>query len=195
MNAKKKSKQSTKKSKQSTKKSKQSTKKSKKSKAKQSGAVREGGQAGAKGSKKAKTTSTSNAKDLGSTVQATRRTGEPVQRPPGRGVSDTKHTADAPAVDDRSFAPPEDGLLFWLAVLLTHVAERRTGTSWQQIVIELGRVHAVTVSSSTGSATYSTALTTEQRRLMNACARGGTAPRCASLTDVSSLRFGPSRAR
>ncbi len=161
--------------------------KSKQSKAKQSGRSAKADRRVSKGSKRAKAKSTSkqhqvtstaasssttsNAKDPGSTVvQATRRTGEPVQRPPGRGVSDTRHTADTQAVDDRVGShTPEDGLLFWLTVLLTHVAEQRTGTSWQQIVIELGRVHAVTVSSNTGSATYSTALTAEQRRLMNAC--------------------------
>ena len=43
-------------------------------------------------------------------------------------------------------------LLCWLALLLIRVAERRTGQTWRRIAIELGRLHAVTL---TGSAAAS----------------------------------------
>ena len=38
-------------------------------------------------------------------------------------------------------------LLCWLALLLIRVAERRTGITWRRITTELGRVHAVTLTS------------------------------------------------
>ena len=41
-------------------------------------------------------------------------------------------------------------LLCWLALLLIRVAERRTGTTWRRIAIELGRLHAVTLTAAPG---------------------------------------------
>jgi hypothetical protein len=113
-------------------------------------------------------TSTSSARDSATPTGPNHRADGPAHRPQGRDVITS--TNDAERVDRRvDSLAPEDGLLFWLPALLTHVAERRTGTSWQQIVIELRRVHAVSVRSSAGSATYTTALTAEQRRLLDAC--------------------------
>ena len=45
-------------------------------------------------------------------------------------------------------------LLCWLALLLVRVAERRTGLSWRRIEIELGRLHAVTLSGTAGTVAH-----------------------------------------
>jgi transposase len=47
-------------------------------------------------------------------------------------------------------------LLCWLALLLTRVAERRTGMTWHRIATELGRIHAVTLTGTAelGSSQY-----------------------------------------
>ncbi len=60
-------------------------------------------------------------------------------------------------------------LLCWLALLLIRVAERRTGLTWRRIAIELGRVHAVTLTSSAGTVVQTTPLTTVQQRIVDAC--------------------------
>ena len=113
-------------------------------------------------------TPTSSASESGTPAEAAHRTGGPDHRPQGHDAATS--TDDAEGVDRRvDSLAPDDGLLFWLAALLTHVAERRTGASWQQIVIELRRVHAVSVRSGTGSAMYTTALTADQQRLLEAC--------------------------
>jgi len=65
-------------------------------------------------------------------------------------------------------------LLCWLALLLTRVAERRTGLTWRRIAIELGRVHAVTLTSSAGTVVQTTPLNTVQQGIVDAC--GVTAP-------------------
>jgi transposase len=60
-------------------------------------------------------------------------------------------------------------LICWLALLLVRVAERRTGLSWRRISIELGRVHAVTLSGSAGTAVHTTPLTTTQAGIFRDC--------------------------
>jgi hypothetical protein len=60
-------------------------------------------------------------------------------------------------------------LLCWLALLLIRVAERRTGTTWRRIAIELGRVHAVTLQSSAGTVIQTTPLTPVQQGIVDAC--------------------------
>ncbi|MFP5487161.1 MAG: IS1634 family transposase, partial [Acidimicrobiia bacterium] len=65
-------------------------------------------------------------------------------------------------------------LLCWLALLLIRVAERRCDMTWRRIAIELGRVHAVTLTSSAGTVAQTTPLTTVQQGIVDAC--GVTAP-------------------
>ncbi|HYN28370.1 MAG TPA: hypothetical protein VES95_00660 [Dermatophilaceae bacterium] len=60
-------------------------------------------------------------------------------------------------------------LLCWLALLLIRVAERRTGLTWRRIAIELGRVHAVTLTGSAGSVVHATPLNTNQASILTAC--------------------------
>ncbi len=49
-------------------------------------------------------------------------------------------------------------LLCWLALLLIRLAERRTGLSWRRIALELGRLHAITLTGSAGTVTQTTPL-------------------------------------
>jgi Transposase DDE domain len=65
-------------------------------------------------------------------------------------------------------------LLCWMALLLIRVAERRTGLTWRRIAIELGRVHAVTLTGTAGTVIQTTPLTTVQQGIVDAC--GVTAP-------------------
>jgi transposase len=60
-------------------------------------------------------------------------------------------------------------LLCWLALLLIRVAERRTGLTWRRIAIELGRVHAVTLTGSAGSVVHVTPLSTVQAGILRNC--------------------------
>jgi transposase len=60
-------------------------------------------------------------------------------------------------------------LLCWLALLLIRVAERRTGLTWRRIAIELGRVHAVTLTGSAGSVVHVTPLSTGQAGILRDC--------------------------
>jgi hypothetical protein len=60
-------------------------------------------------------------------------------------------------------------LLCWLALLLTRVAERRTGMTWHRIATELNRVHAVTLAGTAGSVVHTTPLTTAQAGIVTAC--------------------------
>ena len=60
-------------------------------------------------------------------------------------------------------------LLCWLALLLIRVAERRTSMTWRRIAIELGRVHAVTLTGTAGSAVHITPLTTTQTGILRDC--------------------------
>ena len=60
-------------------------------------------------------------------------------------------------------------LLCWLALLLIRVAERRTGLTWRRIAIELGRVHAVTLTGSAGSVVHLTPLNTAQASILRDC--------------------------
>ena len=60
-------------------------------------------------------------------------------------------------------------LLCWLALLLTRVAERRTSMTWRRIATELGRIHAVTLTGTAGTAVHTTPLTTTQARILRDC--------------------------
>jgi len=60
-------------------------------------------------------------------------------------------------------------LLCWLALLLIRVAERRTGLTWRRMAIELGRVHAVTLTGSAGSVVHITPLSTVQAGILRDC--------------------------
>ncbi len=60
-------------------------------------------------------------------------------------------------------------LLCWLALLLIRVAERRTGLTWRRIELELGRLHAVTLSGSAGTVVQTTPLTDVQAGILRAC--------------------------
>jgi transposase len=60
-------------------------------------------------------------------------------------------------------------LLCGLALLLIRVAERRTGLTWRRIATELGRVHAVALTGSTGTAVHTTPLTTTQASILRDC--------------------------
>jgi hypothetical protein len=60
-------------------------------------------------------------------------------------------------------------LLCWLALLLIRVAERRTGLTWRRIAIELGRVHAVTLTGSAGTVVHVTPLSTVQAGILRDC--------------------------
>jgi transposase len=60
-------------------------------------------------------------------------------------------------------------VLCWLALLLIRVAERRTSMTWRRIAIELGRVHAVTLTGTAGSAVHITPLTTTQAGILRDC--------------------------
>lgn len=60
-------------------------------------------------------------------------------------------------------------LLCWLALLLIRVAERSTNLTWRRIAIELGRVHAVTLTGTAGSVVHVTPLNTTQTSILTAC--------------------------
>jgi len=60
-------------------------------------------------------------------------------------------------------------LLCWLALLLIRVAERRTGLTWRRIALELGRVHAVTLTGTAGSVTQTTPLSETAQGILRAC--------------------------
>jgi transposase len=86
-----------------------------------------------------------------------------------RGFRDLKSTLDLRPVFHR-LEPRIRAhvLLCWLALLLIRVAERRTGTTWRRINIELGRVHAVTLTGSAGSVVHVTPLNTAQAAILKA---------------------------
>ena len=67
-------------------------------------------------------------------------------------------------------------LLCWLALLLIRVAERRTGLTWRRIATELGRVHAVALTGSAGTAVHTTPLTTTQAGILRDCQVAAPAP-------------------
>jgi hypothetical protein len=60
-------------------------------------------------------------------------------------------------------------LLCWLALLLLRVAERRAGMTWRRIATELGRVHAVALTGSAGTAVHTAPLTTTQAGIYRDC--------------------------
>ena len=61
-------------------------------------------------------------------------------------------------------------LLCWLALLLVRVAETTTGRTWPAIRADLQRLHAITHTGATGTATQSTEPTKTQRDLLTALA-------------------------
>ncbi len=60
-------------------------------------------------------------------------------------------------------------LLCWLALLLTRVAERSTSMTSRRIAIELGRIHAVTLTGTAGTTVHTTPLTTTQAGILRDC--------------------------
>jgi hypothetical protein len=60
-------------------------------------------------------------------------------------------------------------LLCWLALLLIRVAERRAGLPWRRIALELGRMHAVTLTGPAGSLVQTTEPTDVQLSILRAC--------------------------
>jgi hypothetical protein len=69
-----------------------------------------------------------------------------------RGFRDLKSTLDLRPVFHRVEPRIRAHVLrCWLALLLIRVAERRTGLTWRRIEIELGRLHAVTLSGTAGT--------------------------------------------
>ena len=60
-------------------------------------------------------------------------------------------------------------LICWLALLLVRVAERQTESTWRRIATELGRVHAVALTGSAGTAVHTTPLTTTQAGIYRGC--------------------------
>ncbi|MFF3160218.1 transposase, partial [Streptomyces sp. NPDC057910] len=60
-------------------------------------------------------------------------------------------------------------LLCWLALLLIRVAERRTGSTWNHISTQLGRLHEVTLTGDAGQITQTTPLTPEQAGIYRDC--------------------------
>ena len=87
-----------------------------------------------------------------------------------RGFRDMKSTLDLRPVFHR-LEPRIRAhvLLCWLALLLIRVAERRTGLTWRRIAIELGRVHAVTLTGPAGSVVHVTPLNTAQAGILRDC--------------------------
>jgi transposase len=87
-----------------------------------------------------------------------------------RGFRDLKSTLDLRPVFHR--VEPRiraHVVLCWLALLLIRVAERRTGLSWRRIEIELGRLHAVTLSGTAGTVVPTTPLSEVQASILRAC--------------------------
>jgi hypothetical protein len=58
-------------------------------------------------------------------------------------------------------------LLYWFALLLIRVAERRTDMTWRQINRELGRLHAITLAQPAGTV-QTTKPTTVQSSILRA---------------------------
>ena len=60
-------------------------------------------------------------------------------------------------------------LLCWLALLLIRVAERRTGQTWRRIALELGRLHAVTLTGPPAPSSRPPSSPTAQAGILRAC--------------------------
>ena len=87
-----------------------------------------------------------------------------------RGFRDMKSTLDLRPVFHRIEPRIRSHvLLCWLALLLIRVAERRTAMTWRRIATELGRVHAVTLTSPAGTVVQTTPLNTVQQGIVDAC--------------------------
>jgi hypothetical protein len=80
-------------------------------------------------------------------------------------------------------------LLCWLALLLVRVAERRTSLTWHRIAIELGRIHAVALTGSAGTAVHTTPLATTQAGILRACQ----VPAPPAVTALNPARPGKTR--
>jgi hypothetical protein len=87
-----------------------------------------------------------------------------------RGFRDLKSTLDLRPVFHR-IEPRIRAhvLLCWLALLLIRVAERRTDLTWRRIEIELGRLHAVTLTGTAGTVVQTTPLSEAQAAILRAC--------------------------
>ena len=72
-------------------------------------------------------------------------------------------------------------LLCWLALLLIRVAERRTGLTWRRIALELGRLHAITLTGPAGTVVRITEPTTARVDIPRACGLAPP-PRITTLT-------------
>jgi hypothetical protein len=81
-------------------------------------------------------------------------------------------------------------LLCWLALLLIRVAERRTGLTWRRIALELGRLHAITLSGPTGSVVQITEPTGAQLDILRACGLAPP-PRITTLTPADQHKQPP----
>ncbi|MQA84122.1 MAG: IS1634 family transposase [Streptosporangiales bacterium] len=87
-----------------------------------------------------------------------------------RGFRDLKSTLELRPVFHRlEHRIPAHVLICWLALLLIRAAERRTGLTWHRIATELGRVHAVALTGSAGTAVHTTPLTTTQADIYRDC--------------------------
>src|SRR3954453_4828513 len=88
--------------------------------------------------------------------------------------------ARSPATPSSSPGPPDtlelsskrvwvvNMLLCWLALLMIRLAERQTGQTWRRIVLELGRLHQVTLTGPAGTVAHTTTLTDPQRQILTA---------------------------
>jgi transposase len=87
-----------------------------------------------------------------------------------RGFRDLKSTIELRPVFHRLEARIRAHvLLCWLALLLIRVAERRTGMTWRRITIELGRLHAITLTGPAGTVVQTTEPTAIQLGILRAC--------------------------
>lgn len=87
-----------------------------------------------------------------------------------RGFRDLKSTLDLRPVFHRlEHRIRAHVLLCWLALLLVRVVERHAGMTWNRIATELGRLHAVTLTGSAGTAVHTTPLTTTQAAILRDC--------------------------
>ena len=87
-----------------------------------------------------------------------------------RGFRDMKSTLDLRPVYHRLESRIRAHvLLCWLALLVIRVAERSTHMTWRRIAIEMGRVHAVTLTGDAGTVVHTTPLTSVHTSILHAC--------------------------
>ncbi|MCP4238965.1 MAG: IS1634 family transposase [bacterium] len=86
-----------------------------------------------------------------------------------RGFRDLKSTLDLrPVFHHLERRIRAHVLICWLALLLVRTAERRTGQTWRRIVLELERLHLVTLQGPAGTVAQTTSLTDSQREILAA---------------------------